>query len=54
MIELIAAAVSGAVVGGDAEAVIAAADDDFKIATYRGVHVKRDYKVIQAGRNPTV
>ena len=38
----------------DAEAVIAAADDDFKIATYRGVYVKRDYKVIQAGRNPTV
>lgn len=34
----------------DAQAVLDAADEDFHIATYRGVHVQRDYKVIQQGK----
>ncbi len=35
-----------------AEAVLAAADSDFYVSTYRGVHVQRDRRVLQEGRKP--
>ena len=33
----------------EAEAVLAAADADFRVETYRGIYVKRDREVLQAG-----
>jgi hypothetical protein len=33
----------------EAEAILAAADEDFHIETYRGVFVKNNREVIQAG-----
>lgn len=35
----------------NAEAVLAAADEDFTVATYIGVHRQRDYTVLQRGRD---
>ena len=34
----------------EAEAVLNAADSDFYVSTYRGVHVQRDRIVLQEGR----
>lgn len=34
----------------EAQAILAAADEDFHIDTYRGVNVQRDREVIQEGR----
>lgn len=34
----------------EAQAVLAAADEDFYIDTYRGVHVQRDREVLQEGK----
>lgn len=35
----------------DAQAILDAADEDFLIATYRGVHAHRDYTIIQRGKS---
>lgn len=34
----------------NAEAVLAAADDDFRVATYVGVFRRKDYTVLQEGK----
>lgn len=33
-----------------AEAILAASDDDFRVQTYRGVHVRHDRKILQKGK----
>lgn len=37
----------------DAQAILDASDEDFLIATYRGIHARRDYRVIQRGKQET-
>ena len=34
-----------------AESILEASDEDFKIISYRGIHVMRDHKIIQSGRS---
>ncbi len=34
----------------DAEAILAADDEDFRVTTYRGILVQRDAKVLQQGK----
>jgi len=36
----------------DAELILAAADSDFRVKTYRGILVQRDCVVLQEGRKP--
>ena len=36
----------------EAEAILAAVDEDFRIDTYRGIHAQRDRKIIQEGKAP--
>lgn len=35
-----------------AEAVLSASDEDFHIITHRGLHVRRNERVVQEGRKP--
>lgn len=37
----------------EAQAVLAASDEDFRVETYTGVHVHRNREVLQEGRTPT-
>lgn len=36
----------------EAEKILAAQDKDFRVTTYIGVHVRRNEKVLQEGKNP--
>ncbi|GEL47793.1 hypothetical protein CHO01_29090 [Cellulomonas hominis] len=36
----------------NALAILAAAEEDFRVETYTGVHVRRDRQVLQPGRDP--
>jgi len=49
MVELIRARAQA--MKAEAEAILAAADTDFRVATYVGVYVQRDYVLLQRGKS---